>query len=294
MDTRAWRTFALSTEVNQKLGSLAQEPNNNAMVEARCNLGVLPLGHQAYNDKRQEHAYQGTNYFNNQFRFRRRTTHNLVGRITCNIRLGTLGAAMQRSITEATNKLDNTLITIDKKHAEMSGVLQEGLASFHLYAPFKTAIDENRNNIIGDLNKLYYNVSAMFGHNHSLGAQDNRLLTTGAASLYDAQGNEINSRSVESARRFVPTPEQKSYANDAKNAFGTRTDKRTEAEAKEQGKKDYKSDKRKRHQQQWLAGGSGDDMMCRIKMKTIHNYVCLLYTSPSPRDLSTSRMPSSA
>ena len=25
-----------------------------------------------------------------------------------------------------------------------------------------------------------------------------------------------------------------------------------------------------------------------------HNYSCLLYTSPSPRDLSTSRMPSSA
>ena len=28
--------------------------------------------------------------------------------------------------------------------------------------------------------------------------------------------------------------------------------------------------------------------------ETIHNGVCLLYTSPSPRDLSTSRMPSSA
>ena len=26
----------------------------------------------------------------------------------------------------------------------------------------------------------------------------------------------------------------------------------------------------------------------------IHDYICLLYTSPSPRDLSTSRMPSSA
>ena len=25
-----------------------------------------------------------------------------------------------------------------------------------------------------------------------------------------------------------------------------------------------------------------------------HTYICLLYTSPSPRDLSTSRMPSSA
>ena len=26
----------------------------------------------------------------------------------------------------------------------------------------------------------------------------------------------------------------------------------------------------------------------------VHSYICLLYTSPSPRDLSTSRMPSSA
>ena len=32
--------------------------------------------------------------------------------------------------------------------------------------------------------------------------------------------------------------------------------------------------------------------MLRIRMK--RNYDCLLYTSPSPRDLSTSRMPSSA
>ena len=30
---------------------------------------------------------------------------------------------------------------------------------------------------------------------------------------------------------------------------------------------------------------------CRLSMKL---YLCLLYTSPSPRDLSTSRMPSSA
>ena len=29
-------------------------------------------------------------------------------------------------------------------------------------------------------------------------------------------------------------------------------------------------------------------------LEDIHNYICLLYTSPSPRDLSTSRMPSSA
>ena len=28
--------------------------------------------------------------------------------------------------------------------------------------------------------------------------------------------------------------------------------------------------------------------------KTLHAIICLLYTSPSPRDLSTSRMPSSA
>ena len=30
------------------------------------------------------------------------------------------------------------------------------------------------------------------------------------------------------------------------------------------------------------------------KIQDDKNYVCLLYTSPSPRDLSTSRMPSSA
>ena len=34
----------------------------------------------------------------------------------------------------------------------------------------------------------------------------------------------------------------------------------------------------------WLSGQSTPD----------HNTICLLYTSPSPRDLSTSRMPSSA
>ena len=31
-----------------------------------------------------------------------------------------------------------------------------------------------------------------------------------------------------------------------------------------------------------------------IRSSSIHTYICLLYTSPSPRDLSTSRMPSSA
>ena len=32
-----------------------------------------------------------------------------------------------------------------------------------------------------------------------------------------------------------------------------------------------------------------------VRHEIVHNkYVCLLYTSPSPRDLSTSRMPSSA
>ena len=32
----------------------------------------------------------------------------------------------------------------------------------------------------------------------------------------------------------------------------------------------------------------------RDAIQFIHDYACLLYTSPSPRDLSTSRMPSSA
>ena len=37
------------------------------------------------------------------------------------------------------------------------------------------------------------------------------------------------------------------------------------------------------------------DMICPIfRPKEFWNMVCLLYTSPSPRDLSTSRMPSSA
>ena len=32
----------------------------------------------------------------------------------------------------------------------------------------------------------------------------------------------------------------------------------------------------------------------KLEDKTAHDETCLLYTSPSPRDLSTSRMPSSA
>ena len=49
----------------------------------------------------------------------------------------------------------------------------------------------------------------------------------------------------------------------------------------------------------WLAMG-GNDACVRIDGKTLtsslgaKSYGCLLYTSPSPRDLSTSRMPSSA
>ena len=31
-----------------------------------------------------------------------------------------------------------------------------------------------------------------------------------------------------------------------------------------------------------------------VKLRDVHSKTCLLYTSPSPRDLSTSRMPSSA
>ena len=40
------------------------------------------------------------------------------------------------------------------------------------------------------------------------------------------------------------------------------------------------------------AGGSSD--IWKVKMPLALLYTCLLYTSPSPRDLSTSRMPSSA
>ena len=35
------------------------------------------------------------------------------------------------------------------------------------------------------------------------------------------------------------------------------------------------------------------EIVCVLRYKR-HYYICLLYTSPSPRDLSTSRMPSSA
>ena len=34
--------------------------------------------------------------------------------------------------------------------------------------------------------------------------------------------------------------------------------------------------------------------VCSIYLRNAENKYCLLYTSPSPRDLSTSRMPSSA
>ena len=49
-----------------------------------------------------------------------------------------------------------------------------------------------------------------------------------------------------------------------------------------------------------LAGLSGfaalalQVLWIRMFAQVLHNSVCLLYTSPSPRDLSTSRMPSSA
>ena len=39
---------------------------------------------------------------------------------------------------------------------------------------------------------------------------------------------------------------------------------------------------------------SPDDISGRVIIVPAMNYPCLLYTSPSPRDLSTSRMPSSA
>ena len=41
-------------------------------------------------------------------------------------------------------------------------------------------------------------------------------------------------------------------------------------------------------------GPNGAGKSTTMKMLTGHLRACLLYTSPSPRDLSTSRMPSSA
>ena len=52
------------------------------------------------------------------------------------------------------------------------------------------------------------------------------------------------------------------------------------------------------HAAGWLEGGLVASpekfiMDCEV-IQQIQRYICLLYTSPSPRDLSTSRMPSSA
>ena len=45
----------------------------------------------------------------------------------------------------------------------------------------------------------------------------------------------------------------------------------------------------------WLRGALSGDAFDTDQAKQIaYEYICLLYTSPSPRDLSTSRMPSSA
>ena len=41
-------------------------------------------------------------------------------------------------------------------------------------------------------------------------------------------------------------------------------------------------------------GAATDVPLAGFPHHAIDNYLCLLYTSPSPRDLSTSRMPSSA
>ena len=38
----------------------------------------------------------------------------------------------------------------------------------------------------------------------------------------------------------------------------------------------------------------GDDSIVNVGQINTQDWICLLYTSPSPRDLSTSRMPSSA
>ena len=45
-----------------------------------------------------------------------------------------------------------------------------------------------------------------------------------------------------------------------------------------------------------LDEGEGDDKIIAVHVNdpSFNEYTCLLYTSPSPRDLSTSRMPSSA
>ena len=43
-----------------------------------------------------------------------------------------------------------------------------------------------------------------------------------------------------------------------------------------------------------IAGITAIDAECHLKGPIVNHDICLLYTSPSPRDLSTSRMPSSA
>ena len=45
----------------------------------------------------------------------------------------------------------------------------------------------------------------------------------------------------------------------------------------------------------WIGSSRGpEEQICKDLGIKFHRYPCLLYTSPSPRDLSTSRMPSSA
>ena len=44
----------------------------------------------------------------------------------------------------------------------------------------------------------------------------------------------------------------------------------------------------------WHAAGGVHALNADPNMASLQAYTCLLYTSPSPRDLSTSRMPSSA
>ena len=43
-----------------------------------------------------------------------------------------------------------------------------------------------------------------------------------------------------------------------------------------------------------VAGGEDPKLQAALKKLAVQPLTCLLYTSPSPRDLSTSRMPSSA
>ena len=63
---------------------------------------------------------------------------------------------------------------------------------------------------------------------------------------------------------------------------------------KKQADHGYMVDVENRQLKQQLSAAQQNSINWQTRYRNLQNKVCLLYTSPSPRDLSTSRMPSSA